>query len=66
MEESICDIRRSSKKESKAIEGWEYFIIEANPNPYLDQKSEFAMAAAKYDLKYPQLIERIIELAMER
>jgi D-alanine-D-alanine ligase len=57
---------RRSKKENKGIEGWEYFIIEANPNPYLDQKSEFAMASAKHGLKYPQLIERLIELAMER
>ncbi|HSE40598.1 MAG TPA: hypothetical protein VLH08_07500, partial [Acidobacteriota bacterium] len=53
-------------KEKSEIDGWEYFIIEANPNPYLDQKSEFAMAAAKHELNYSQLIERIVQLAMER
>ncbi len=58
--------QEKAKKEESKVDGWEYFIIEANPNPYLDQKSEFAMAAAKHGLKYPQLIERIVELAMER
>jgi D-alanine-D-alanine ligase len=49
-----------------SIEGWEFYIIEANPNPYLDRKAEFAMASRKNDLKYAQLIERIVTLAMER
>jgi D-alanine-D-alanine ligase len=49
-----------------SIEGWEFYIIEANPNPYLDRKAEFAMAARKHGLKYAQLIERIVSLAMER
>jgi D-alanine-D-alanine ligase len=49
-----------------SIEGWEFYIIEANPNPYLDRKAEFAMASRKNGLKYAQLIERIIALAMER
>lgn len=48
------------------IEGWEFYIIEANPNPYLDRKAEFAIAGRKHGLKYPQLIEKIVELAMER
>jgi D-alanine-D-alanine ligase len=58
--------QEKSKKKESQIDGWEYFIIEANPNPYLDQKSEFAMAAAKHELKYPKLVERIVELAMDR
>ncbi len=45
---------------------WEFFVIEVNPNPYLDKKSELAMAAGKHGLKYPELIEKIIEMAMER
>ena len=49
-----------------SIEGWEFYIIEANPNPYLDRKAEFAMASRKNGLKYAQLIERIVALAMER
>jgi D-alanine-D-alanine ligase len=49
-----------------SIDGWEFYIIEANPNPYLDRKAEFAMASRKHGLKYAQLIERIVTLAMER
>jgi D-alanine-D-alanine ligase len=45
---------------------WEFFVIEVNPNPYLDKKSELAMAAWKNGLNYPDLIEKIIEMAMER
>ena len=48
------------------LESWEFYVIEANPNPYLDKKSELAMAARKHELKYPELIEKIVELAMER
>jgi len=44
--------------------GWEFYIIEANPNPYLDKKAEVALAAQKHGLKYPQLIEYIVELAL--
>ena len=44
------------------------FIIEVNPNPWLDKAAEFAMAArhAKPELSYGDLIERIVELAMAR
>jgi D-alanine-D-alanine ligase len=44
------------------------YIIEVNPNPWLDKSAEFALAArkSKPDLSYGDLIERIIDLAMER
>lgn len=48
------------------LDAWEFYVIEVNPNPYLDKKSEMAMAALKHGLNYPDLIEKIIELAMER
>ena len=41
-------------------------VIEANPNPWLASKAEFAMAARKSGRTYPQLIEEIVELAMAR
>jgi D-alanine-D-alanine ligase len=44
----------------------EVYVIEANPNCYLEQKSEFARAAQKHGLEYPQLIARIVELASAR
>lgn len=66
--------KKTTKKESPpelnapviSVEGWEFYIIEANPNPYLDRKAEFAMASRKHGLKYTQLIEKIVELAMNR
>jgi D-alanine-D-alanine ligase len=44
----------------------EVFVIEANPNCYLEEKSEFARAAQKAGLEYPALIARIVELASAR
>ena len=44
----------------------EVYVIEANPNCYLEKKSEFARAALKGGLDYPALIGRIIELATGR
>jgi D-alanine-D-alanine ligase len=42
------------------------FVIEVNPNCYLERESEFARAAAKSGLEYPALIERLVELASAR
>ncbi|HKO57733.1 MAG TPA: D-alanine--D-alanine ligase [Thermoanaerobaculia bacterium] len=44
------------------------FVIEVNPNPWLDHRAEFAMASRrrKPELTYGDLIERIVELAMAR
>jgi len=42
------------------------YVIEANPNPWLSSKHEFAMAAKKSGRSYTQLIEEIVEMAMER
>ena len=41
-------------------------VIEANPNPWLASKAEFAMAARKAGRTYTQLIEEIVELALAR
>ena len=41
-------------------------VIEANPNPWLASKSEFALAARKAGRTYNQLIEEIVELAIAR
>lgn len=42
------------------------YVIEVNPNCYLEKKAEFATAAAKSGIEYPALIERIVELANAR
>lgn len=42
------------------------YVIEVNPNCYLEEKSEFATAAKKSGIEYPALINRIVELASAR
>src|SRR5579885_2800118 len=44
----------------------EVYVIEANPNPWLSSKHEFAMAAKKSGRSYTQLIGEIVDLALER
>jgi D-alanine-D-alanine ligase-like ATP-grasp enzyme len=42
------------------------FVIEVNPNCYLERESEFARAAAEGGLSYDALIARILELSLAR
>jgi D-alanine-D-alanine ligase len=44
----------------------EIYVIEVNANCYLEEHSEFATAAAAHGIAYPQLVDRITELAIER
>ena len=44
----------------------EIYVIEVNPNCYLEKESEFARAAQKSGLEYQDLIARIIDLATAR
>jgi D-alanine-D-alanine ligase len=44
----------------------EIYVIEANPNCYLERESEFARAARHFGLEYDALIAQIIALAMAR
>jgi len=44
----------------------EVYVIEANPNPWLSSRHEFAMAAKKSGRSYTQLIGEIVEMASER
>jgi D-alanine-D-alanine ligase len=44
----------------------EVYVIEANPNPWLSNKQEFAMAAKASGRTYTQLIGEIVDLAMAR
>ena len=44
----------------------EVYVIEANPNPWLSSKHEFAMAAKKSGRSYTQLIGEIVDMASER
>lgn len=42
------------------------YVLEANPNPWLDPAAEFAMAAKQSGRSYTQLIGEIVEAAMKR
>jgi D-alanine-D-alanine ligase len=42
------------------------FVIEANPNPWLASRQEFAMAAKAAGLSYTETIGQIVDLAMSR
>lgn len=42
------------------------YILEVNPNPYLEDKSELALAAKEKGLSYTQLVGRILESAGQR
>lgn len=42
------------------------YVIEANPNPWLDPAAEFTMAAKESGRSYTQTIGEIVELAMKR
>ena len=44
----------------------EPYVIEANPNCYLERDAEFARAAGRDGLEYEALIARIVELASAR
>ena len=44
----------------------EIYVIEANPNPWLDPSAEFAMAAKESGRSYTEMIGAIVESAMRR
>jgi D-alanine-D-alanine ligase len=61
-------VRRTGPGQAGAepAETWEFFVIEANPNPDLDRRGEVATAARKAGMTYGQLLDRIISLALAR
>lgn len=48
-----------------AADGTAYFL-EANPNPEIASSEEFAQAALHHGIEYPQLLNRILKLAISR
>jgi D-alanine-D-alanine ligase len=48
-----------------AADGTPYFL-EANPNPEIAESEEFAHAAKHIGVSYPDLLQRIVALAMKR
>jgi D-alanine-D-alanine ligase len=59
-------LRDYARIDLRVNEQGEAFVIEVNPNCYLERESEFARAAARGGLDYDALIGRIVELAAAR
>jgi D-alanine-D-alanine ligase len=50
----------------RLTETGEIYVIEVNASCYLERSSEFAMAAHAMGIEYAELVQRIVDLAMER
>lgn len=59
-------LRDYGRIDLRLAENGRVYVIEANPNPWLDPAAEFAMAAKESGRSYTQMIGEIIELAMAR
>jgi D-alanine-D-alanine ligase len=59
-------LRDYARVDMRATETGEVYVIEVNPNCYLEESSEFARAAAADGMSYDALIGRLIELALAR
>ncbi|HEX7153475.1 MAG TPA: D-alanine--D-alanine ligase [Thermoanaerobaculia bacterium] len=59
-------LRDYGRLDLRLAESGRVYVIEANPNPWLDPTAEFAMAAKESGRSYTQTIGEIVELAMKR
>jgi D-alanine-D-alanine ligase len=59
-------VRDYGRIDLRLAETGEVFVIEVNANCYLEEHSEFAIAAGAHGIEYPELVNRIAELAIER
>jgi D-alanine-D-alanine ligase len=59
-------LRDYGRIDMRLAEGGRVYVLEANPNPWLDPAAEFAMAAKESGRSYTQMIGEIVEAAMRR
>lgn len=59
-------LRDYARIDLRVTDSGEIYVIEVNPNCYLERESEFARAAARSGMDYDALIARITDLAMAR
>jgi D-alanine-D-alanine ligase len=59
-------LRDYGRIDMRLTEKGKVYVIEANPNPWLASRQEFAMAAKAGGLSYTQLIGEIVDMAMAR
>ncbi|HEY4131169.1 MAG TPA: ATP-grasp domain-containing protein, partial [Gemmatimonadaceae bacterium] len=59
-------LRDYGRIDLRVTDGGDIYVIEVNPNCYLERESEFARAARQHGLEYEALVARIIDLATAR
>jgi D-alanine-D-alanine ligase len=59
-------LRDYARVDMRVREDGEVYVLEINPNCYLEREAEFARAAGKAGIEYQALIARIVELAAAR
>ncbi len=59
-------LRDYARIDLRVTESGEIYVIEVNPNCYLERNSEFARAAAQDGIEFDTLIAQIVELASAR
>jgi D-alanine-D-alanine ligase len=59
-------VRDYGRVDIRLTDTGDIYVLEVNASCYLERSSEFAMSAAAAGMDYPTLIERIVQLALER
>jgi D-alanine-D-alanine ligase len=59
-------VRDYGRIDLRVTEAGEIYVIEVNASCYLEKSGEFVTAAAADGIAYPELVNRIVELALER
>jgi D-alanine-D-alanine ligase len=59
-------LRDYGRIDLRVADSGEIYVIEVNPNCYLERESEFSRAAKQHGLDYDALIARIVDLATAR
>jgi len=59
-------VRDYGRVDLRLTDTGDIYVLEVNASCYLERSAEFAMAAAAGGMDYPKLIERIVNLTLER
>jgi D-alanine-D-alanine ligase len=59
-------VRDYGRVDLRLTEAGEIYVIEVNASCYLEEGSEFAMGAKAMGIEFPELVQRIVDLAVER
>jgi D-alanine-D-alanine ligase len=59
-------VRDYGRVDLRLTEAGEIYVIEINASCYLEENSEFATAAKAAGIEFPELVQRIVDLARER